>query len=382
MKRPQSHLLDMLVTIPGLLEEERQLNDGDVYSIDDYISPGFISSRLIHKRRMLCRRITDQLEELYRWRWDWQRKNGRRVTASSQSTWKPDDPAWSVLGASTTSKRSSRLFFACPTYANDIMLYNAVLMWLFALLWKIEPASAASIIEGCASRAAAAAAAANHAVGDDDPTISKTSYLHKAGDSDARPCPTSFEPLDRPGDTVSIRGPAVEVCRAYDWQRTQHHGRKTPPASASSSSSSSSSSSGDQICLYLFPVGMARGALDDDSRAREWIRDMLDSSPVTRDYFWAGNNVAGFRAYVTPEALCRPPDWVDEGGAAADGEDTDEEEEDGDEEEEEEDDADNDDNGDGGDDGGCDYGCCDGSSKGWCCAQQRMTPCHILSGSA
>lgn len=373
-KRPQAHLLDILVMIPGLLEDEKRLlvsdenceeeerqHEEDVYHRCPAageplgISPPewLVSSdrRLVCRRVTLCNNIAAQLEKLYRWRWNWQHQNGRHVTVSP-ARWQPSDPAWNVLGGGKREGRLlNRLVFDSPTHANDIMLYNAALIWLMALLWKVDPVGAAGVVEGCAKRARMNRSPSyhphphSHSHSRDchfrqqqyrhqnqnqhrihqqpSPTL-ETPPFSEPGDTKAGaqacpctcPCPSpsplpspdpssptlSFEPLSRPGDTASIRDPAIEICRVYDWQ-AQHHHRNPSPSSASSSGE-------DQICLYLFPMGIARGVLeadlDPDDRhqdARDWVRDMLGSSPVTRDYFGAGSNVAGFPSYITRRAL-------------------------------------------------------------------------------
>ncbi|KAK7751802.1 hypothetical protein SLS62_006288 [Diatrype stigma] len=403
-KRPQAHLLDILVTIPGLLKDEKRLllNDDDVEEEEQRrheedvhhrcpqaagepigISPPewLISS----DRQLVCRRVTlrnniaDQLEKLYRWRWDWQHQNGRHVTVGP-ACWQPGDPAWNVLGGGGGKREGrllNRLVFDSPTHANDIMLYNATLIWLMALLWKVDPARAAGVIEDCARRARTNRPPSYHSSHqhdhDNHPQQQYQQYRHQnenqhhinqqpspmlktppcpsePGDikdgAQTCPCPClcpgtsplpspgpsptlSFEPLSQPGDTTSIRDPAIEICRVYDWQ-AQHHHRNPHP------SSSSSAVGEDQICLYLFPMGIARGVLeadlgsttetdvdvdvdvdvdleDRDPDVRDWIRDMLGSNPVTQDYFGAGSNVAGFPSYITRRALY--PDEEAEAGA-------------------------------------------------------------------
>ncbi|RYO87736.1 hypothetical protein DL766_004994 [Monosporascus sp. MC13-8B] len=261
-KHPQSHLLDIFVTIPGLLEEERHMSEEDTIPLNDFVdsmpTPGSQHSR----RLALCNSIAAQLEKLYRWRWDWQHENGQYVAADDESSWRPEDPAWDLLIGFGNNRWLTRLRFDRPVYANDVMLYNAALMWLMALLWKIEPSRAGVVITNCARRAT--------------PTPEF-------------PAPSFFSPLlERPGTALSIRVPAAEVCRAYDWLSRHHH-----PCSATE----------DQMCLYLFPLGMARSVLGMDPNGREWITAMLDSSPVTRGYGTAYSSVAGFAAYITEDAL-------------------------------------------------------------------------------
>ncbi|RYP34757.1 hypothetical protein DL767_004094 [Monosporascus sp. MG133] len=262
-KLSQSHILDIFVTIPGLLEEERHVSEEDTFLLNDFVDSMPTSGRQNPRRVALCNSIAAQLEKLYHWRWDWQHENGQYIAVDNESSWQPDDPAWNLLSEFGKNRSLARLRFDRPVHANDVMLYNAALMWLMALLWKIEPSRAGIIITNCARRAT--------------PTPEF-------------PAPSSFNPLlERPGAALSIRVPAVEVCRAYDWLSRHHH---------------LCSATEDQMCLYLFPLGMARSVLGTDPDGRDWIAAMLDSSPVTRGYGAAAcSSVAGFAAYITEDAL-------------------------------------------------------------------------------
>ncbi|RYP64250.1 hypothetical protein DL769_006730 [Monosporascus sp. CRB-8-3] len=244
-------------------KEERHVNEEDTSLLNDFVDSMPTPSRQSPRRLALCNSIAVQLEKLYRWRWDWQHENGQHIAVDDESSWQPEDPAWNLLNEFGKNRRLARLRFDRPVYANDVMLYNAALMWLMALLWKIEPSRAGVVITNCARRAT--------------PTPEF-------------PAPSSFNSLlERPGTALSIRVPAVEVCRAYDWLSRHHH-----PCSATE----------DQICLYLFPLGMARSVLGTDPDGREWIAAMLDLSPVTRGYGAATcSSVAGFAAYIMEEAL-------------------------------------------------------------------------------
>ncbi|KAF5649616.1 transposase tc1 [Fusarium sp. NRRL 52700] len=81
------------------------------------------------------------------------------------------------------------------------MLYNATVMWLIALQWKIDSVSASSRIESCADAAMP-----------DEPAAR---YLF-------------FEPLRRPGASVIVQDPAMEICRVFEWV-TSHHSRSKEP---------------------------------------------------------------------------------------------------------------------------------------------------------
>lgn len=266
-KPAQSQLLDVLVTIPGLLEEERHIDDADVRPNDDLIDPTFILDEQLIRRVKLCGRIAAQLERLYHWRWDWQYEYGQYVTVD-ESDWQSNSPA-----SRGSYGETSQLQFGRSVFANDIMLYNAALLWLMSLLWKLEPYGTASIIEGCAQRAAVTSAPT--------PTSARSSPILSPHD-------VLFEPLLRPGTSFSIRDPAIEICRAFDWQCQRHEQH---------------AASADQTCLYLFPLGMARAVLDDDPDAQEWIDSMLDTSPITAGYGRHGGSIVNFGSYVTKQAL-------------------------------------------------------------------------------
>lgn len=359
-KTPQSHLLDIFVTVPGILGEDKRL-EGSIYQAGDLTDDfSLILDDDALRRTELCARIAVQLEKLYAWRWDWQRQYGHHVSLNPAG-WDPDSAAARALGGpASDSTYASRLEFTRPVLANDIMLYNSVLMWLLALLWKLEPLRAGEIIGGCARRARPpttpvpppptfpSASPACYSQGSrgsstasSSPAASSLSPGGARGSSRAS-SPTSslsFHPLRAPGALRSIRDPAVEICRAYEWQ-SRHHGHHQ-----------------QQTCLYLFPVGMARCVLEGpgggDGRVPEerpsssssssssssystttssddddddddddvgvygaWIRAMLDANPATRGYGRGGNsnNVAGFGAYITREAQ-----WPGGGGVGESG---------------------------------------------------------------
>jgi hypothetical protein len=325
LKSPQSRLLDIFVAIPGLLEENKRLEESVHHYGDESSDVFLILDDDTLRRAELCARIVVHIERLYYWRWDWQRRYGHQVTPNP-SGWDPNGEAARALGSSADSVYTGRLQFARPILANDIMLYNSVLMWLLALLWKIEPLLAGGIIEDAARRTnpslQPSSPPSSQFTNSYQPHSSTTSSPASCEDDNVKdsqslysfPSPTSAtsistsssstpypHPLRLPGDSHSIRDAAVEICRAYEWQ-SRHHGRCT--------------SGGDhhqhqqhQMCLYLFPVGMARSVLEGERGEpayAAWIQAMLDASPVTSGYArGAGrsNNVARFGDYVTREAL-------------------------------------------------------------------------------
>jgi uncharacterized protein with LGFP repeats len=137
------------------------------------------------------------------------------------------------------------------------MLYNATLMWLIALLWKIDCIGTGRRVEACAAAALPKERLEQH---------------------------TSFGPLRRPGAAITVHDPAMEICRAFEWI-SRHHSR-----------------SKEATFLYLFPVGMAMSVLDKESDGNAWATELLDASPVTANYA-KGENPGGFGFYLTPQSL-------------------------------------------------------------------------------
>lgn len=198
---------------------------------------------------------------LYEWRWAWQSISGHHVGVDE--TEQPSNgPAFASLGGIGTSRQFGRLRFGKFVAATEMMLYNAALMWLLALLWKLDPFGAGRRIEACA--------------------VAATPDGSEAWE-------TSFEPLRRPGSSVTVRDPAMEICRAYEWV-SRHHSRSKEPT-----------------YLYLFPVGMAMNVLEMEPEGKAWVKSLLDKSPVTANYA-QGENPAGFGFYITSQSL--DPDKV------------------------------------------------------------------------
>ncbi|EWY83117.1 hypothetical protein FOYG_12969 [Fusarium oxysporum NRRL 32931] len=242
-KTPQSQLLDILVVVPGILQDHEATQSMD----DD--GP--------NSRAELLERVEKQLVALYLWRWQWQARSGNHVESDAGNTPQLNGRAAEALGSIGTSRQSGRLRLGKFALATELMLYNATLMWLIALYWKIDPVSASARIEACADAAMP-----------DEPA---NNYL-------------SFEPLRRPGGAVTVRDPAMEICRVFEWV-THHHCRSKEPS-----------------FLYLFPMGVAMSVLEAEPETKAWATSLLNISPITANYAH-GQNAAGFGFYVTPEAL-------------------------------------------------------------------------------
>ena len=235
-KTPQTMLSDILVKVPGLLEDHGHLShlDRQTFAAD---------------AKMLVTKVEGLLTDLCLWRWQWELISGRYVSSDTQVPF--------------SSKTLASLHFPHPSAAHECMLYNAVLMWLFGLLYKLEPCSTPLRIRACAAAA-------------------KT----KSGLSGLQDHLGTV--LALPGTVISIRDAAVEICRAYSWV-SRHHMLCREPAR-----------------YYLFPMGMAVSVLGREHATSMWARAMLDASPVTENYASGSAGAAtaaGFGFYVTEESF-------------------------------------------------------------------------------
>ncbi|KAI1771605.1 hypothetical protein F4818DRAFT_196352 [Hypoxylon cercidicola] len=238
-KQPQSYLLDILTAVPGILEELSRAGD------------------LAAARSSLLGLVRQKLTMLYRWRWHWQECFGSEVTAANRGC-QFDEPFVKLLGSAGISRRFDQLNFARPATAADIMLYNAVLIWLLALMWDLEPFGADGLIEQCAKRARDSVV---------DKQATNSNEFSFGGPTTKLTSCSSFEPLRRPGGAVSVRDPAVEICRVFEWQSRHNHGM------------------GDEAnFIYMFPIGMAITVLDAEPRDRKWIHALLNANELTRGY--------------------------------------------------------------------------------------------------
>ncbi|KAF2496090.1 hypothetical protein BU16DRAFT_366807 [Lophium mytilinum] len=218
-KSQQNHLVDILVTVPGFLEDDarlRQIEDPEL-------------------KQSLLYKVKAQLENLYSWRWAWDAANPAAV-------WEVY-PSSSPAIASRAVERS--LHFSNQLLASEISLYNAVLMWLLGLLWRLEPPAALFITP-----------------------VPRT------------PLRT---PILRPHQVHSLRDPAIEICLTFEFQmRDASHSR-------------------DSALFFLFPLGLAWTVLESEPAFRDWIRSMLDQSSVTGGYAIGRN--AWFGNYYIPKVF-------------------------------------------------------------------------------
>jgi hypothetical protein len=219
-KSAQNRLVDILVHIPGFLQDQAQLDQ----------TPSE------HFRLDLIQRIEYQISKAHNWRWQWEEMNPEVAWEVEPNTLPSDQ----VL----TARRPIRkvLCFSSFSKAAELCLYNAVILFLLGLLWTLKPP------------------------GRDSPEAVRLSQSS----------------LYLPGDTDSLMEPAVEICRAFEYQllNVKH--------------------SHDSALFWLFPLGMASRALEDNLEYLAWIKDMLDKSQVTRGY-GTGGNTYGFGFYRLPK---------------------------------------------------------------------------------
>ncbi|KAH8160211.1 hypothetical protein CIB48_g8049 [Xylaria polymorpha] len=238
-KAPQSYLLDILASVPGLLEDHHKLEQmmeeapshaSFAHDMDASVTvtrPSYDAMRnvvdasfedIATLRSNIVNRVILKLESLFMWRLRWQVSFGADVYAESgiqnssvESLVPPNDSTVNCL---------DKLQFSRPGAAADIALYNSVLMWLLALLNELEPAQS-------------------------------TLYRGELG----------------VGLTTRVRDAAMEICRVFEWQSANH-----------------TSAAGETNFVYMFPIGLALCVFDMEPENRDWIRTMLDANALTRDY--------------------------------------------------------------------------------------------------
>ncbi|KAI0468483.1 hypothetical protein F4859DRAFT_205268 [Xylaria cf. heliscus] len=249
-KSPQSYLLDILTSVPGLLEDHHELKQmmqsnplthdidacttGTRHSYDampNVAGAGF--EDIAASRSNIINRVVVKLESLFKWRLQWQVSFGSDVYVQSGI--------------------QDKLQFSRPSAAADIALYNAVLMWLLALINELAPPKAQFIVQSCAYQALMSIPDSEIA------SISKPETV-------LAELP-SFEPLRGIGLTTRVRDAAMEICRVFEWQSANH-----------------ASTTSETNFVYMFPIGLALCVFDTEPEIRDWIRTMLDANALTRDY--------------------------------------------------------------------------------------------------
>ena len=157
-KTQQNYLVDILVDVPGLLQDAGKLNE---------------QSNQQAEERLLSR-VKARLYALYHWRFTWELLN--------------PNAAYEVMPQAEERKKrviQRKLFCQNHGQGAEIMLYNAIYLFLFGLLQRVTP----------------------DAVSDTILTLAETA-AHDAGFSDTAPRGI----LKLPDEVRDPRGLAIEVC--------------------------------------------------------------------------------------------------------------------------------------------------------------------------
>lgn len=271
-KAPQSYLLDILASVPSLLENHHKLEQMaqdshsptslarsiDVDAIGTRLSQDAIPSSVdtssedvATSRSNVLNCVVAQLESLFVWRLHWQIAFGLDVCAESGI--RESSMEFFTHPNDSPTNRPDKLRFSRPGAASDIALYNAVLMWLLALISELEPLNAEFIIQRCAYQALVSR-----------PDVEFAFTPRPATELTELP---SFEPLRGIGSTTRVRDAAMEICRVFEWQSSHH-----------------ASTAWETSSVYMFPIGLALCVFDTEPETRDWIRTMLDTHALTRDY--------------------------------------------------------------------------------------------------
>ena len=155
-KKAQNRLIDILVHIPGFLEDQAQLERAPSE----------------HFQHDLIQRIEYQIAKAHNWRWQWEEMDPY-VAWEVEPEMLPGDQ---IL----TQHRPIRkvLVFSSFSKATELCLYNAILLFLLGLLWTLKPPAC------------------------DSP----------------EPIRLSRSSLYMPGDIDSLVEPTIEICRSFEYQ--------------------------------------------------------------------------------------------------------------------------------------------------------------------
>jgi hypothetical protein len=227
-KGTQSQLVDILVMIPGFLQELDGLR--------------ISSSGCKDAQAALLDKILQQLNTIFYWRWSWH-------LANPDGAW--ELPAQTICSLTNKPRVFGKvLHFLTLDLATEIMLYNAILLWLLGLAWQLDPDHASYHIA----------------------TVAQSINPVASGPSDMR------GPLHLAGQAVHLRDAALEICRCMEYHiQNIKYGHNSS-------------------LFYLFPIGMAWSVLQAEELYKQWIVDMLNSSYITKGYV-TGENSCGFGSF-------------------------------------------------------------------------------------
>ncbi|KAK8215910.1 hypothetical protein IWZ01DRAFT_183241 [Phyllosticta capitalensis] len=219
-RSPSCRLLDILSVVPGLLEDED--------SLENHPDPQPL-------REALLAQTQDLLQELFKWRWEWEARNPNAAHAV--------EAANGVDGlAAIPDGLETVLRYKKFVQANEICLYNAVLLWLLRFLGDLCPIEP---IPGPDSP-------------ESDSTYCSTSeeYAELAQKILYDTAPT---PLLLPGQARTLKQPALEICRSFEYLLENF------------------AQTEDTALAWLMPLSLAYYVLKDDKAYVQWIKVKLDA---------------------------------------------------------------------------------------------------------
>ncbi|KAH7052399.1 hypothetical protein B0J12DRAFT_72335 [Macrophomina phaseolina] len=248
-KSPTNHLLDILCDVPGFLEDEMAIK----------------ATNDVPLRLGLLTRVEKSLQELYHWRWAWEARNPNAVFEV------PAKPPHGFKPSNVPPGLDTALHYKTWLQANEISLYNAVLLWVLRFLGELRPTAfpypspSPSSQHSSPSPPAEASPQSNQSSED-------YSYLH---DHIFANMPRT--PLLLPGQARSLRQPAMEICRSFEFVLETF--TKTD----------------DTALSWLMPISLAYYVVQDDEEYARWIRKKLDGFEVKADFMdYIKQRVFGF----------------------------------------------------------------------------------------
>ncbi|KAL9082349.1 MAG: hypothetical protein Q9159_006479, partial [Coniocarpon cinnabarinum] len=180
-------------------------------------------------------RVREQLDRAFRWRWQWQHEN-------AATAWEKREPQQQRDDLVTLLRKP--LWFDSLCHATEISLYNAVLLWLLALLWRLDPEDRLDPIVESANR---------------------TRIVEV-------PTQEELDPLHLPGAATTLVPVAVEIVRVFAFQLQAF--RSTSTFSP----------------FLMMPISLAWRALEPIEEARDIVESMLDCSDAVHG-FLSGSNL-------------------------------------------------------------------------------------------
>lgn len=223
-KSPTNFLLDQLANIPGLLEDEAQL--------DSVTDPA--------ETKTFCLRTIAHLDLLYDWRWTFDAHNCGAVAEEV-----PKHEFESIADWVATCART-RLLWTSHVSVNELALYNAIQLFLLRMLLDSEAENPDSEIDAFFTSVA----------------FRRQVQIQAASTS-----------LQLPGEATSLLQIAVEICRLFECQQQAFHGKNKDSVLAWL-----------MPMGLAYQVLERSGADDEERRTKKWAANTLKAMPGSFQY--------------------------------------------------------------------------------------------------